>query len=63
MKTALQTLAVALSVSTLFGLAVGAQEETVPQTAWGAPDQPLFEYACHEGNYGMYNILAIAQGR
>ena len=21
-------------------------------------DQPLFEYACHEGNYGLYNILA-----
>ena len=20
-------------------------------------DQPLFEYACHEGNYGLYNIL------
>ena len=26
-------------------------------------DEPLFEYACHEGNYGLYNILAIAQGR
>ena len=23
-------------------------------------DQPLFEYACHEGNYGLYNILAGA---
>ena len=23
-------------------------------------DQPLYEYACHEGNYGMYNILAGA---
>ena len=21
-------------------------------------DGPLFEYACHEGNYGLYNILA-----
>jgi len=24
-------------------------------------DDPLFEYACHEGNYGLYNILAGAQ--
>ena len=24
-------------------------------------DQPLYEYACHEGNYGLYNILAGAQ--
>ena len=23
-------------------------------------DQPLYEYACHEGNYGIYNILAGA---
>ena len=23
-------------------------------------DYPLYEYACHEGNYGMYNILAGA---
>ncbi len=23
-------------------------------------EQPLFEYACHEGNYGLYNILAGA---
>jgi hypothetical protein len=23
------------------------------------PD-PLYEYACHEGNYGLYNILAGA---
>ena len=22
---------------------------------------PLFEYACHEGNYGLYNILAGAR--
>ena len=22
--------------------------------------QPLYEYACHEGNYGLYNILAGA---
>lgn len=24
-------------------------------------DQPLYEYACHEGNYGLYNILAGAR--
>ncbi len=23
--------------------------------------QPLFEYACHEGNYGLANILAVAR--
>ena len=23
--------------------------------------QPLYEYACHEGNYGLYNILAGAR--
>jgi hypothetical protein len=23
-------------------------------------DQPVYEYACHEGNYGLYNILAGA---
>ena len=22
---------------------------------------PIFEYACHEGNYGMYNILSGAR--
>ena len=37
-------------------------------TAWTRPwtyqipmqksDQPMYEYACHEGNYGLYNILA-----
>lgn len=40
-------------------------------TAWTTPwtyqipmrknDQPLYEYACHEGNYGLYNILAGAR--
>ena len=25
---------------------------------WALSDQPMFEYACHEGNYGLYNILA-----
>ncbi|MCY4600064.1 MAG: hypothetical protein OXF27_09110, partial [Acidobacteria bacterium] len=42
-------------------------------TAWIRPwsyqipmqrsDQPLYEYACHEGNYGLYNILAGARER
>ena len=29
----------------------------------GRSDGPLFEYACHEGNYGLYNILAAAAER
>ena len=24
-------------------------------------DLPLYEYACHEGNYGLLNILAGAR--
>jgi hypothetical protein len=24
-------------------------------------DSPMFEYACHEGNYGMTNLLAGAR--
>ena len=42
-------------------------------TVWSRPwtyqvpmqwnDQPLFEYACHEGNYGLYNILAGARAQ
>ena len=37
------------------------------RTAWTAEipmvnlEGPLFEYACHEGNYGLYNILAGAR--
>ena len=23
--------------------------------------QPPFEYACHEGNYAMFNLLSIAR--
>mgnify|MGYP003310575584 FL=1 len=40
-------------------------------TVWSEPwtyqipmqsnDQPLYEYACHEGNYGLYNMLAGAR--
>ena len=26
-------------------------------------DGPLYEYACHEGNYGLYNILAGARAK
>ncbi len=34
---------------------------TTPWTGsspWARGEQPLYEYACHEGNYGMTNILA-----
>ena len=24
-------------------------------------DQPMFEYACHEGNYGLSGILSAAR--
>ena len=24
-------------------------------------DEPMFEYACHEGNYGLLNILSGAR--
>ena len=26
-------------------------------------EQPLFEYACHEGNYGMFNLLSGARAK
>ena len=25
------------------------------------PEQPFFEYGCHEGNYAMRNILSAAR--
>ncbi|MBI2149857.1 MAG: hypothetical protein HYU27_04540 [Acidobacteria bacterium] len=31
------------------------------QVLWAKSEGPLFEYACHEGNYGMYNILSGAR--
>jgi hypothetical protein len=31
------------------------------QVPWAQSEGPLFEYACHEGNYGMYNILSGAR--
>jgi hypothetical protein len=34
---------------------------TTNQTARGVTNGPLFEYACHEGNYGMMNVLAGAR--
>ncbi|MYD69272.1 MAG: hypothetical protein F4W89_00780 [Acidobacteria bacterium] len=37
---------------------------TRPWTAtlpWRATDGPLFEYACHEGNYSMTNLLVSAR--
>jgi hypothetical protein len=24
-------------------------------------DEPIYEYACHEGNYGMVNLLSGAR--
>jgi hypothetical protein len=29
----------------------------------GRTDGPLYEYACHEGNYGLYHILAGARAK
>ena len=43
------------------------EDETTWTRAWTAAvpmrksDLPLFEYACHEGNYGMTNLLAGAR--
>ena len=28
---------------------------------WRRTDGPIYEYACHEGNYGMFNLLAGAR--
>jgi hypothetical protein len=39
------------------------------ETEWSAAvpmtktDDPMFEYACHEGNYGMFNLLAGARAQ
>ena len=33
------------------------------QIAMNATPGPLYEYACHEGNYGLYNILAGARAK
>ena len=34
---------------------------TFAMTLTADPHQPLFEYACHEGNYAMRNILSAAR--
>ena len=34
---------------------------TFAMTLTGDPHQPLFEYACHEGNYAMRNILSASR--
>jgi hypothetical protein len=34
---------------------------TFGMTLTADPNQPLFEYACHEGNYAMRNILSAAR--
>ena len=31
------------------------------EVPWRATDGPLYEYACHEGNYGMTNLLASSR--
>ena len=28
-----------------------------------AADAPMFEYACHEGNYGLHNMLSGARAK
>ena len=44
-------------------------DPTVYTAQWSAStpmrrtDESLFEYACHEGNYGLYNILAGARAQ
>ena len=49
----------------LYGATV--DDPTVWTTPWtfellmSRNDQPLYEYACHEGNYGIYNILTGAR--
>jgi hypothetical protein len=38
-----------------------ARPWTFGMTLTHDPEQPLFEYACHEGNYAMRNILSAAR--
>ena len=37
------------------------QEEWTYQISMKANEFPLYEYACHEGNYGMTNLLSGAR--
>ena len=34
---------------------------TTDQTSRGVTEGPLFEFACHEGNYALPNVLRGAQ--
>lgn len=34
---------------------------TTNQKSWGVTSEPLFEFACHEGNYALPNVLRGAQ--
>ena len=31
------------------------------EMTWPKTDQPIYEYACHEGNYGMIGLLSGAR--
>ncbi len=31
------------------------------RTSMKRSDAPVYEYACHEGNYGMENLLTVAR--
>ena len=33
------------------------------RTAMKRSDAPVFEYACHEGNYGMLNLMTVARAQ
>ncbi len=34
-----------------------------PISNCSTPEGPIFEYACHDGNYGLPNILAAARAK
>ena len=42
-------------------------DDTTWERPWGVSfpmirgDQPIYEFACHEGNYGLLNILSVAR--
>ena len=73
----LPALAPAALVLLAFAPAVLIAQETggadVPRDPNGQPDTarllmkksgvPMFEYACHEGNYGLYNMLSGARAK
>lgn len=51
------------------GYVVTAEDPNTWTRPWTAQmtmaksDQPMYEYACHEGNYGLTNILAGARAK